>query len=146
VHKASTKGQDLAGATFSIAGQSVTTDASGNACVDHLAFGSYDVKETGAPAGYAINDSSTHSVAVNVNQDCSAATVPLDLQFKDTPLTDVHVTADSQAVGGTNSQITCVDSSNIGIGDSPSGNVEHAKVTALGLNPGTYTCTVVIDP
>jgi Prealbumin-like fold domain len=146
VHKASIKGQALAGATFSIAGQSVTSDANGDACVDHLNFGSYNVQETAAPPGYSRDDTSVHSVQVNSAQTCASAVAPLDLQFNDTPLTDIHITSDSQAVGGTNSQITCVDSSNANIGDSPSGNVEHASVTAPGLSPGTYTCTVVVDP
>jgi hypothetical protein len=146
VKKFSIKGQALAGAVFSIAGQNVTTGADGTACVDHLNFGSYDVKEVSAPAGYSIDDTSTHSVTVNTVNDCSSVGIPLSLQFNDTPLTDVLVKADSQAVGGTKSQITCVDSANANIGDSPSGNVEHAQVSAPNLKPGTYTCTIVVDP
>jgi hypothetical protein len=146
VHKASIKGQALAGAHFSIAGQDVTSDANGDACVDHLNFGTYPVQETAAPEGYAIDDSSVHQVQVNSAQTCTSAVAPLDLQFNDTPLTDVLVKADSQVAGGTQSQITCVDENNAGIGDSPSGNVEHAQVSAPDLSPGTYTCTIVVDP
>jgi len=146
VQKFSIKGQALAGAVFSIAGQNVTTGADGTACVDHLNFGSYAVSEVSAPPGYSRDDTSTHSVAVNAVNTCATIGVPLSLQFNDTPLTDIHITADSQAVGGTNSQITCVDSSAANIGDSPSGNVEHAAVSAPNLSPGTYTCTVVVDP
>jgi len=83
---------------------------------------------------------------VNVNQDCSAATVPLGLNFSDTPLTDLSVESKSEASGGTKSQITCLDSASKNVGDSPSGNIEDAKVSAPGLKPGTYVCTVVIDP
>jgi hypothetical protein len=146
VKKFSIKGQALAGAVFSIAGQNVTTGADGTACVDHLNFGSYAVSEVSAPPGYSRDDTSTHSVAVDAVNTCATIGVPLSLQFNDTPLTDIHITADSQAVGGTNSQITCVDSSAANIGDSPSGNVEHAAVSAPNLSPGTYTCTVVVDP
>jgi Prealbumin-like fold domain len=146
VHKASIKGQALAGAHFSIAGQDVISDANGDACVDHLNFGSYSVQETAPPPGYAIDDNSVHTVQVNSAQTCASAVAPLDLQFNDTPLTDVLVKADSQVAGGTQSQITCVDENNAGIGDSPSGNVEHAQVSAPGLSPGTYTCTIVVDP
>ena len=146
VLKSSTKGTALAGAVFSIAGQSVTTGADGTACVDHLAFGSYDVKEVSAPTGYKVNDSTTHSVTVNVNQDCSGISAAQALSFDDTPLTDLTVESKSEASGGTKSQITCKDSTPANIGDSPSGNIEDAKVTANGLEPGTYTCVVVVDP
>src|SRR5215831_420867 len=146
VLKSSTKGQALAGAVFSIAGQSVTTGADGTACVDHLAFGSYDVKEVSAPAGYSVNDTTTHSVTVNVNQDCSGISAAQALSFDDTPLTDLSVESKSQASGGTKSQITCLDSASKNVGDSPSGNIEDAKVSAPNLEPGTYVCTVVIDP
>jgi hypothetical protein len=145
VKKFSVKGQALAGATFSIAGQSVTTGADGTACVDHLAFGSYNVQETGAPAGYSIDDNSVHSVTVNVNQDCSAAVAPLSLQFNDTPLTDITATAHSEAPGGTSSQISCVNGANADVGNSPQSG-ENPAVAANGLAPGTYTCTITIDP
>src|SRR5215471_3714172 len=145
VHKASIKGQALAGATFSIAGQSVTTDANGDACVDHLNFGSYSVQETAAPSGYSIDDSSVHSVLVNQNQTCASAVTPLDLMFSDTPLTDITATAHSEAPGGTSSSIHCVDSLNAEQGNSPQSG-ENPAVAANGLKPGTYTCTIVVDP
>jgi hypothetical protein len=56
------------------------------------------------------------------------------------------VNAQSQLSGATNSTITCVDSTNADIGNSPHGPSDPAKVTANDLKPGTYTCTVVIDP
>lgn len=152
VIKASTKNGNppLAGATFSVTGPggfstTLTSGADGTACVDGLVFGSYSVTETGAPAGYAINDSSAHPVTVDTNTTCGTGNEE-SLSFLDTPLTDIFIRADSQAVDGTLSQITCVDSSNANIGDSPSGNVGHPTVTATDLHPGTYTCTVVVDP
>jgi hypothetical protein len=150
VTKTSTKGTALAGATFSVTGpggfsQTLTSGADGTACVDHLVFGTYHVTETGAPPGYKINDTTTHDVQVGTNTDCSG--VPsVSLSFDDTPLTDLSIESKSQVSGGTKSQITCVDASNANIGNSPSGNVEDATVSAPNLEPGTYTCTVVIDP
>jgi hypothetical protein len=38
-----------------------TTDANGDACVPNLQFGDYTVKETAAPTGYRINDTTTHT-------------------------------------------------------------------------------------
>ena len=150
ITKTSTKGTALAGAKFSVTGPNnfsttLTSGADGTVCVDHLLFGAYHVTESSAPAGYKINDSSTHDVTVGTNTDCSG--VPsVSLSFSDTPLTDLNIEAKSQVAGGTKSQITCVDSSSANIGNSPSANVEDAKVSATDLSPGTYTCTVVVDP
>jgi uncharacterized surface anchored protein len=106
-----------------------------------LVFGSYSVKETAAPAGYKINDTTTHTVNVNVNTTCAGS--PQSLSFVDTPLTDILAKADSQAVGGTKSQITCKQGTTT-IGSSQ--NVEHAQVEVKDLEPGTYVCTIVVDP
>jgi hypothetical protein len=140
----------LAGAKFSITGPgnystTVTTGNDGTACVDHLLFGGYSVTETQAPQGYAIDDGSAHTVTVDNNATCGSGDEET-LQATDTPLTDVLAKATSEVPGGTKSQITCVDSAKANIGDSPSQNVETATVTANGLKPGTYTCTIVVDP
>ena len=140
----------LAGAKFSITGPSnfsttVTTGSDGTACVDNLAFGSYTVTETAAPPGYDIDNTSGVTVSVDHNASCTSGTPNAPPTFTDTPLTDITATATSEAPGGTKSTITCTDSSNTGIGNSPQTG-ESAKVTANGLKPGTYTCTIVIDP
>ncbi len=44
------------------------------------------------------------------------------------------------------STITCVDSLASNIGNSPQGPSDPAQVDANDLEPGTYTCTVLIDP
>jgi Prealbumin-like fold domain len=155
ITKTSVKGNTpLAGATFSvtsggtpIAGSPFTSDSTGTICVDHLAFGNYVVTETAAPSGYAINDTTSHTVTVDNNALCSDATfVGESISFSDTPLTDITATATSEATGGTQSTITCVNSSNANVGNSPQGPGESVSVGANGLMPGTYTCTIVIDP
>ena len=143
----------LAGAVFSIkdsggnavTGSPATTGADGTVCVDHLPFGTYSVQETKAPPGYSIDNGAAQNVTVNAVSTCGDGH---EATFKatDTPLTDVTVTSTSEAPGGTKSTITCTDSSSSNIGNSPQGPVDPAKVTANGLKPGTYTCTVVIDP
>jgi hypothetical protein len=60
----------------------------------------------------------------------------------------VTVTSSSEVsgAGGTSSTITCTPTgSTTNIGDSPKTG-QKATVTANGLLPGSYTCTVVIDP
>ncbi len=143
----------LAGATFAVkdsGGNTVATLTSGSdgtACTSGLAFGNYTVTETAAPNGYQIDDGSAVPVTIDTNGDCSSGAVVQT--FTDTPLTDLLISAASEAVGGTQSKITCVDSSSSNIGNSPqpaSGFADPVSVTANGLPPGTYTCTVVVDP
>jgi hypothetical protein len=152
VSKSSIKGAaPLAGAVFSVTGPNsfsttLTTLADGTACVDHLPFGSYSVTETAAPAGYAIDDPSAHIISVIANEDCSVAAV--DFAATDTPLTDIAASANSQAtgLGATNSDVSCVDENGNPVGNSPQGPAEDPAVAAVGLAPGTYVCTIVVDP
>ncbi len=155
-----TAGTRLAGAKFAIkgpdgnalAGSPFTTNSNGVVCIDGItALGDYKVQETQAPTGYAIDDSTEHTVTVLAsNAKCSDTTFTgQSLNFTDTPLTDLSVHVTSQVSGGTQSNITCTDSSSANIGNSPepdSGFGDPETVTANGLKPGTYTCTVVIDP
>ena len=154
ISKTSTKGSALAGAVFSVTGpnsysNSVTTGADGTVCVDDLQLGTYSVQETAAPSGYAIDDTTAHDVAVTAVSTCGDGN-EATFSATDTPLTDVSVHAESQAAGGTQSQITCVDASDADIGNSPQPSAstfaDPVTVTATGLEPGTYTCTIVIDP
>ena len=141
----------LAGAVFSITGpnsysSSQTTGSDGTVCVDHLAFGTYSVQETAAPAGYAIDDSSAHSVSVSAGSTCGDGH-EATFSASDTPLTDLVITVTSEVSGGTQSTIACTaDATNVGIGNSPQGPSGTVTVTANGLKPGNYTCKVVVDP
>jgi hypothetical protein len=147
----------LAGATFSItsggtpiSGSPFTTDSNGTICVAGLAFGDYVVTETAAPPGYAIDNPNGVTVTVDHNASCSG-TPNAPPTFTDTPLTDLTVHVASQAAGGTQSSIRCIGPSpaTTDVGNSPepdSGVGDPETVTANGLAPGTYTCTVTIDP
>jgi Prealbumin-like fold domain len=130
-----------AGVDFAITGngvnQTVTTNAQGVACLDGLAFGDYTVTEQ-VPAGY-VSDDAEKGVTVNATSTCgdgNEATV----SFHNTPLTNLTVSVDSQVNGGTASTIDCVVASG---GTDPNGD---GSVSATDLQPGTYTCTIVIDP
>jgi hypothetical protein len=128
---------------------SVTTNASGIACLDTLPFATagttYYVTETSAPAGWSIDHKSAVAVVVNRNATCSSGT-PNTTSFTDTPLTDLKVTATGEVSGQTKSTITCTNSAAANVGNSPQGPADPAEVDANGLKPGTYTCTVTIDP
>lgn len=159
---------NLSGASFSITGtdllgnavsKTASTGNNGRVCVDGLPWNgsgsSYTVTETGAPTGYSIDNSSGVSVTVTQNATCTSdgsavSTGTAAMQsFSDTPLTDLTVHVESELAGASNSSISCVDSGSSAIGNSPqpgSGKGDPETVTANGLKPGTYTCTVVIDP
>jgi hypothetical protein len=129
----------LAGATFTVNGVSQVTGANGQACFDGLTLNTaYTVTETSAPSGYLI-DTASKSVTPTSGATCAAGT-PATVSFTDSPLTDVVVTATSEVPGVTNSTIDCGSAGNSGALSDP------ANVTANGLTPGGYTCTITIDP
>ncbi len=157
ISKASSKvnGAGLADAEFSVTGpnsysSTQKSGADGTVCVDGLAWGDYTVTETKGPSGYSIDDATGHKVTVDNNAKCSDSTfVGETASFTDTPLTDIVAKAKSQATGGSKSTVTCVDANGDDVGNSPVGDptpVDPAEVDANGLEPGTYTCTIVIDP
>jgi Prealbumin-like fold domain len=142
----------LAGATFSVTGPNnfsatLTTDSNGKACVGNLPFGDYSVTETAAPNGYAIDNG--HAVTAHVGGTGTCSTTPSVTEtFTDTPLTDITATATSEAPGGTQSTITCTGTStdSATVLNESNGPAGAASVSANGLHPGTYTCTINIDP
>jgi hypothetical protein len=140
-------------------GSDLVTGDDGTVCLDGLTFGDYYVSETSPPDHYAVDDTSAHKVTVDNNAGCADTTFGGEtISFTDTPLTDVVISATSEdsGAGGSHSAIQCVDSSSADIGDSPqpagvdlsdtSTYDDPVTVTANGLAPGTYTCTVKIDP
>jgi hypothetical protein len=138
----------LQGAMFSITGpggymNGVTTGSDGTVCVGGLVFGDYSITETGAPLGYAIDSSTAVTATVGANTTCAGT--PVTKTFTDTPLTDITATATSEVAGGTSSTVTCVDSGNHNVGNSPQTG-GTADDSANGLKPGIYTCTINIDP
>jgi hypothetical protein len=148
----------LAGATFSITGpnsysNSVVSGSDGTVCVDGLPFGDYTVTETAAPSGYAIDDDTGHTVTVDNNAKCSDDPYGGEtISFSDTPLSKIEVIFTSLAGSGvTNASIVCADSTPATI-DAVSENgaadpaFDDTDETFTNLAPGTYTCTVVIDP
>src|SRR5215471_16502358 len=151
VKKVSDKGSvALAGAQFTLkdsGGNTVgsgTTGADGTFCVGNLVQGSYTWTETQAPGGFAI-DTASQGAVLSAGSTCANTTNITT--FSDAPLTDITATARSEAtVGGSQTTITCKDSLGANVGNSPQGPAGQDTVTANGLKPGTYTCTLVIDP
>jgi hypothetical protein len=144
-HNLGTGQHPLGGATFKVNGVSKTTDpTTGQACFDGLTIGTtYTVTETSAPTGYSI-DTASQNVKVTKVASCTSGT-PDGVSFTDSPLTDISANATSEVPGVTNSTIKCADSSGKTVADSGA-LADPANASAKGLVPGTYTCTITIDP
>jgi hypothetical protein len=133
------------GVSFTVNGVTKQTDANGVACFDGLGFGSYTVHET-VPPGYHV-DGNDKSVTVDNAAGCADATyVGESVSFHNTPLTDLSVSVNSQVDGGTSSTITCTDADSNTIASGSTGANGDGSASASDLEPGTYTCTVLIDP
>jgi hypothetical protein len=102
--------------TFTVNGVDKVTDANGEACFDGLVTVDNAAKCSDSPYG--------------------GETV----SFHNTPLTNITLSVDSQVDGGTASTMNCD-----GVTGSTGANGD-GSVSESNLEPGTYTCTVVIDP
>jgi hypothetical protein len=133
----------LPGATFTVTQGTTTvgggtTDANGEICLSGLTSGSYTVTETDAPAGYSIDGPASQDVTVSGGGTCDSgfASAP----FTDTPLSKITVLFHSKAGAGvTTATINC------GSGEETLPDNSTGKVLD-DLAPGTYSCTVVVDP
>jgi hypothetical protein len=105
--------------------------------------GNYTVKET-VPAGYHVVGSDTQSGIVVSESTCGSGAA--SVSFENTPLTDITVSVNSQVDGGTASTIDCVDAGSNTVGSAVTDTNGDGSASATDLEPGTYTCTIVIDP
>jgi hypothetical protein len=130
-----------AGVDFTVNGVTKPTDANGVACFDGLTIGSsYSVHET-VPAGY--HGEADKTVAVDNVAACSDSPYGGEsVSFSNTPLTDLSITVNSQVEGGTASTVSCAPD---GPGGSTGANGD-GTFADTDLEPGTYTCTIAIDP
>ncbi|BDG09499.1 MSCRAMM family protein [Anaeromyxobacter paludicola] len=150
----------LSGAKFDVKDTSgnvvgtITTGTDGTGCLDKSSASSatglllgpvtLNVSETAAPTGFA-KDATAQSVTLNKKADCSTTGVanagsPANA-FVDTPLSSLSVSFASEvALGVTTATVQCT-------GDTAASNlVEGTPYALTHLVPGTYSCTVVIDP
>jgi hypothetical protein len=124
------------------------TNALGEACVDGLLLssfrGPYTVTET-VPPGYVADGAESKTVSVTTESTCGDDN-EAKVSFSNTPLTNVTVSVDSQVNGGTASTMNCKDAANANVANGSTGANGDGSATATDLEPGTYTCEVVIDP
>jgi uncharacterized surface anchored protein len=132
-----------AGVDFTVNGVTKATDANGQACFDDLLFDDYTVHEA-TPAGYKGEADKT----VTVNNKAACADDPYvgeTVSFSNTPLSNITVSFESQVPGGTAATIECTGLTATPADGTP--NVfDDVSETFKDLEPGTYACTVVVDP
>ena len=141
------------GATFTVTtsegdktvSTSAGTGTEATACLTGLLFGTYTVKETTGPTGYTTGADVT---GVTVNQaasDCTDATKVASASFTNTPRSDVTVGFTPQVTGATAARISCTGLSPATADTTPD-VYDDTSETYANLIPGTYTCTIVVDP
>ena len=139
------------GVTFTVTGGELpaggvtgVTDATGEACFTGLVLssfvGDYTVTET-VPSGYQADDGPQTVTVTAESAGCTASDAPATASFRNTPLTDITLSVNSQVDGGTSSTIDCGGGATGSTGANGDGSVSRND-----LPPGTYTCTVVVDP
>jgi len=154
----SVTGTNVTDTTDSTGGDSDTTI--GEICVSGLTPGNYFINETGAPTGYGIGTSGEQTATVVSGTNCSSNKPSSSATglavFTDPPLSKIQVIFSRVGTQTeTSASIVCTDaSSNVISAVSENGNADPAfddtnETFGNGtstLVPGTYTCTVVIDP
>jgi hypothetical protein len=123
----------------------VSTGTDGTYCASSLSVGTFYVTEVGAPTGYVIDDTSTHTVSVS-SGSCASPGTGDSLSFSDTPTSDIQVNFRDGGSGVTSADISCDNST--GTTDSTtvtSGWDTSATITGIEA-PTTVTCTITIDP
>jgi hypothetical protein len=138
----------VTGGELPAGGVTATTDANGVACVSGLVLsslvGSYTVTET-VPTGYRADSPNPQTVSVDTEATCGGGG-EATASFHNTPLTDLSVSVDSQVNGGTASTIECKDQNGTVVASGSTSGSGDGSAGAGNLPPGTYTCTVVVDP
>jgi hypothetical protein len=127
------------------------TDANGVYCLGNVLFsqfapgdGAYVVTET-VPTGYNADQANPQEVSVSQAATCGSGD-EATLTFGNTPLTDFTISINSQIDGGTQTVISCDNGAGgktVLAAAPDNGDGSH---TATDLLPGTYTCTIEIDP
>ncbi|MEV5972843.1 prealbumin-like fold domain-containing protein [Streptomyces sp. NPDC051921] len=135
------------GVSFTVEGVTKQTDANGKVCFDNLELGTHTVHET-TPAGY--QGEADKSILVNNKASCSDAPfVGETTTFTNTPLSNITVSfqpqVDNGSGPGTRARISC-GALTATPADSTPTVYDDTSETFRDLTPGTYNCTVVIDP
>jgi len=136
-----TGAQPQAGVAFAVDGVAAgTTGTDGKLCVGGLAIGNHTVTET-VPSGYQADGDNPKTVNVATAGTCTSGATAVS--FANSPLTDVTISVDSKAVGGTASTVNCDDDS---LDFTTAASGDGTKTSGAIAGSKTITCTITIDP
>jgi uncharacterized repeat protein (TIGR01451 family) len=147
-----------AGTEFSVTGPSSFTvidngtgdedSTIGEVCVSGLAAGEYTVSETTPPDGYGDGTATDDTGMVVTGTDCTS-NQPTDANsavFTNPPLADIQVNFRDAGSGETTATIDCEPPDGVDTPDGTPATGWDTSVTHEDLEPGTYVCTVLVDP
>lgn len=121
----------------------------GAICVSGLAPGDYTVSETTPPTGYGAGTAVDNTATAVTGTNCTD-NLPSEANsavFTNPPLGDIQVNFRDGGSGETSATIDCVEGATTLTPSSttpPTG--WDTSETHEDLDPGTYVCTVVLDP
>lgn len=143
------------GTAFAVTDNSTGDEDStyGEVCVSGLAPGTYTVTETTAPAGYASGNPGFDTSAVaEAGTNCSSSppSTANSAIFRNPPLGEIEVIFRDLGSGETFSSIVCTLGTTTIDAEEENGEADptfdDTDEVFTDLEPGTYTCTVVVDP
>jgi hypothetical protein len=117
------------------------TNTNGVVCVSGVTPGTYTLHESTVPTGWAAAADSSVTIAGNTTCNGTGAAAPTLKKVTDQPLTTITVSTTPQVSGTTESTVQCTPADDTG--DTAAVATPH---TTNAVVPGTYVCTVVIDP
>lgn len=114
-----------------------TSTSTGQVCIQGVKPGTYTLHESTHPSGYSAGSDVT-GVVVSGDTTCAGTgtSAPATATVTDSPLTTITVSTTPEVSGSTTSTVKCAS-------ETTAVATPH---TTGDLVPGTYTCTVVIDP
>ena len=126
------------------------SDTEGLICIDDVRLTStepYTITELVSPPNYAKDTHTEDDVAVTSASTCAERSTSKgdeEALFVNTPLSEIEVIFRSLAGPGVTkaTSISCVGSG----GPLDSSGTENEDEVFTDLLPGTYTCTIVVDP
>jgi Prealbumin-like fold domain len=115
------------------------TGSGGTVCISGVKPGSYTLHESTIPGGYAAASDQPVTITADTTCNGTGSAAAATASVVDQPLTKITVSTASVSAGTTQSTVQCASES------APS-SADGSGHTTGTLVPGTYTCTVVIDP
>jgi hypothetical protein len=122
------------------------TNSAGTVCIENVTPGTYNLHESTAPTGFFAAADSAVTIVAGTSCAGTGTHAPLAKGVSDDPKTTITVSTTPAVSGTTTSTVKCVNSSSSGGTDTGETSAVATPHETTALAPGTYTCTVVIDP